>query len=250
MRLSKSFSLTNRIKAIEIEKSELFSKASHLFYCLNDIVSLYSVKKDTTDFIEEVKQFNPRLIIIDTLAMAMSGGDENRTQDITVVVENMKRIQQALGCHIMVLHHPGKDETRGARGSSALHAASDTVLELKKNKDAVCVRAVKQRDMEGDKELNFKVQKVVIGEDDDGDELSSAVIEETGPTLGEKQEDILNIIIAYRDTGISQSEIIKKLNDEGKPSHQSNVSRDLGKLEEKKCIHKLNNSYFPISKNL
>ena len=240
----------NRIKAIEIEKSELFSKASHLFYCLNDIVSLYSVKKDTTDFIEEVKQFNPRLIIIDTLAMAMSGGDENRTQDITVVVENMKRIQQALGCHIMVLHHPGKDETRGARGSSALHAASDTVLELKKNKDAVCVRAVKQRDMEGDKELNFKVQKVVIGEDDDGDELSSAVIEETGPTLGEKQEDILNIIIAYRDTGISQSEIIKKLNDEGKPSHQSNVSRDLGKLEEKKCIHKLNNSYFPISKNL
>ena len=39
-----------------------------------------------------------------------------------------------------------KDETRGARGSSALHAASDTVLELKKNKDVVCVRAVKQRD--------------------------------------------------------------------------------------------------------
>ena len=48
-------------------------------------------------------------------------------------------------CHVMVLHHPGKDESRGARGSSALHAASDTVLELKKSKDVVCVRAVKQR---------------------------------------------------------------------------------------------------------
>ena len=75
------------------------------------------------------------------------------------------------------------------------------------------------------------------------------MIEETGPTLGEKQEDILNIIIANRDNGISQSEIIKNLSDEGKPSHQSNVSRDLAKLEERKCIHKLNNSYFPISKN-
>ena len=240
----------NRIKAIEIEKSELFSKAARLFYCLNDIVSLYSVKKDTTDFIEEVKQFNPRLIIIDTLAMAMSGGDENRTQDITVVVENMKRIQQALGCHIMVLHHPGKDETRGARGSSALHAASDTVLELKKNKHVVCVRAVKQRDMEGDKELDLKIEKVVIGEDEDGDEVSSAIIQESGPTLGTKQEDILNIILAHKDNGISQTEVLSRLSDEGKTSFQSNVSRDLAKLEEKKCIHKLNNSYFPISKNL
>ena len=34
-------------------------------------------------------------------------------------------------------------------------------------------------------------------------------IKEPGPTLGEKQEDLLNIIIAYRDTGISQSEIIE-----------------------------------------
>ena len=50
----------------------------------------------------------------------------------------------------MVLHQPGKDETRGASESSALHAASDTALELKKTKDVVCVRAFKQRDMEGD----------------------------------------------------------------------------------------------------
>ena len=250
MRLSKSFSLTNRIKAIEIEKKESFSKASHLFYCLNDIVSLYSVKKDTTDFIEEVKQFDPKLIIIHTLAMAMSSGDENRTQDITVVVENMKRIQQALGCHITVLHHPGKDETRGARGSSALHAASDTVLELKKKKDVVCVRAVKQRDMEGDKELNFKIEKIVIGKDEDGDEVSSAIIQEAGPILGTKQEDILNIILAHKDNGISQTQILSRLSDVGKTSQQPNVSRDLAKLEERKCIHKLNNSYFPISKNL
>ena len=53
----------------------------------------------------------------------------------------------------------------------------------------------------------------------------------------------------FVDNGISQSEIIKNLSEKGKPSHQSNVSRDLAKLEERKCIHKLNNSYFPISKN-
>ena len=239
----------NRIKAIETKKNELFSNSAKHFYYLNGSVSLYSDDNDTLDFVTTVKEFSPRLVVIDTLAMAMSGGDENRTQDIGIVLKNMKRIQQELGCHVMVLHHPGKDESRGARGSSALHAASDTVLELKKTKDVVCVRAVKQRDMEGDKELNFKIEKVVIGVDEDGDEVSSAVIEETGPMLGDKQEDILNIIIAHEETGIAQNQIIRRLNDEGKPSHQPNVSRDLAKLEERKCIHKLKNSYFPISKN-
>ena len=66
----------------------------------------------------------------------------------------------------------------------------------------------------GDKELNFKIEKVVIGKDEDGDEVSSAVIEETGPTLGYKQEDILNIIVAHKDTGISQSQIIRRWIDE------------------------------------
>ena len=178
--------------------------------------------------------------------MAMSGGDENRTQDITVVVENMKKIQQALSCHIMVLHHPGKDETRGARGSSALHAASDTVLELKKNKDVVCVRAVKQRDMEGDKELNFKIEKVVIGKDEDGDEVSSAVIDETGPMLGEKQEDVLRIVKSCRDFGISQIDIIQLLQNEGKSALAPNISRDLKKLEGRQLVVKKGSVYFPL----
>ena len=87
--------------------------------------------------------------------------------------------------------------------------------------------------MEGDKQLNFKIKKVGIRKDEDGDEVNSAVIEKTGPTLGKKKEDILNIIIANRETGISQSELIERLNDEGKSSHQSNVSGDLANLEEK-----------------
>ena len=157
----------------------------------------------------------------------------------------MKRIQQALCCHIMVLHHPGKDETRGARGSSALHAASDTVLELKKNKGVVCVRAVKQRDMEGDKELNFKIEKVVIGVDEDGDEVSSAIVEETGPMLGGKQEDVLRIVTSYKDTGISQINIIDSLRNEGKSALAPNISRDLKKLESRQLVIKKGSEYYP-----
>ena len=208
-------------------------------------MSLYSDDNDTLDFVTTVKQFSPRLVVIDTLAMAMSGGDENRTQDIGIVLKNMKKIQQELDCHVMVLHHPGKDESRGARGSSALHAASDTVLELKKTKDIVCVRAVKQRDMEGDKELNFKIEKVVIGVDEDGDEVSSAIVEETGLMLGGKQEDVLRIVTSYKDTGISQINIIESLQNEGKSALASNISRDLKKLESRQLVMKKGSVYFP-----
>ena len=103
--------------------------------------------------------------------------------------------------------------------------------------------------MEGDKELNFKIEEVVIKVDEDGDEVSSAIIKKSGPNLGTKQEDILKIILSQKDKGISQTQILSMLSDEGKTSFQSNVSRDLAKLEERKYIHKLNNSYFPIPKN-
>ena len=83
----------------------------------------------------------------------------------------------------------------------------------------------------------------------DGNEVSRAIIQEFGPILGTKQEDILNIILAHKDGGISRTQILSRLSDEGKTSQKPNVSRDLAKLEERKCIHKLNNSYFPIPKN-
>ena len=49
-------------------------------------------------------------------------------------------------------------------------------------------------------------------------EVSSAIIQESGPTLGTKQEDILNIILSHKDNGISQTQILSRLSDEGKTS--------------------------------
>ena len=99
--------------------------------------------------------------------------------------------------------------------------------------------------MEGDKELNFKIEKVVIGKDEDGDEVSSAVIEETGPNLGNKQEDVLNIVTSHKDSGISQIHIIESLQNEGKSALAPNISRDLKKLENKKLLVKRGSVYFP-----
>ena len=68
--------------------------------------------------------------------------------------------------------------------------------------------------------------------------MSNAVIEKTGPTLVNKQEDIWNIIIAHKDQGILQTDIFSRLSGEGKTFFQSNVSRDLAKLEQENVFKK------------
>jgi hypothetical protein len=70
------------------------------------------------------------LLQIDTLARAFGGGNENDSQDMGAFITNIGRVQRMLDCTIMILHHSGKDATRGLRGHSSLLGAVDTQLEL------------------------------------------------------------------------------------------------------------------------
>ena len=64
--------------------------------------------------------------------------------------------------------------------------------------------------------------------------------------LGDKQENILKIVTAYKDIGISQTHIIDSLKKENKSALAPNVSRDLKKLENRKLLMKKGSIYFPV----
>jgi RecA/RadA recombinase len=72
----------------------------------------------------------PILVVIDTLARSMAGGNENDTQDINAVTDAAYMIRAAFSCCVLTLHHSGKDEGRGMRGSSALRSNADTVIRI------------------------------------------------------------------------------------------------------------------------
>lgn len=72
------------------------------------------------------------LVVVDTLARTMVG-DENTQTDMGRYVAQIERIEQAIDGHLLVVHHTGKDEDRGARGSSALRAAVDHEIALSKD---------------------------------------------------------------------------------------------------------------------
>ncbi|MDG1369458.1 MAG: AAA family ATPase [Paracoccaceae bacterium] len=121
------------------------------------------------------------LIIFDTLARVMAG-DENAAPDVAALVRGVDTLRRETGAHIMLIHHSGKDVTKGARGHSALRAAVDTEIELTKSKETGerMARATKQRDMACDAECLFQLQQVKLGPDQDGDPVTSCVIKHLG----------------------------------------------------------------------
>jgi hypothetical protein len=113
------------------------------------------------------------LIVIDTLARAMAGGNENASEDMGAFVTNIDRIRAASGAHAMVVHHSGKDTAKGARGHSSLRAATDTELEVADH----CVSVRKQRDGEYAEKRGFRLVEVQVGETTRGKAISSCVVE-------------------------------------------------------------------------
>jgi hypothetical protein len=135
-----------------------------------------------TDVLAQRAAF-PKLIIIDTLARAMGGGDENSGQDMGALIRNVDAIRVATGAHVMLIHHSGKDTTRGARGHSSLRAATDSEIELTRSGDVVMADTKKQRDIAAMGRFAYTLRSVVIGKDEDGDEVTSAVVEATEPVV-------------------------------------------------------------------
>ncbi len=118
------------------------------------------------------------LVIIDTLAKAAPGFDENAFQGMSEVIDSAERLQKELGCTVLLVHHSGKNAQQGARGHSALKGAVDTEIQVSKGAGAVRVlKIAKQRDGEDGREIKFKLKRVPLGEDADGDPVSSCVVE-------------------------------------------------------------------------
>ncbi len=64
---------------------------------------------------------------------------------------------------VLVVHHPGKDVSRRDRGSTALRAACDTVMELRgTGRRGVTLRCEKQKDWEEFEDLHRRLDVVQL----------------------------------------------------------------------------------------
>jgi hypothetical protein len=119
-----------------------------------------------------------RLVIVDTLARAMAGGYENSGEDMGEAVKTIDAVRAATGAHVCIIHHCGKDTTRGGRGHSSLRAAIDTEIEVvhpEGDKYRVAT-IVKQRDLPTIAPLCFSLDVVEVGTNRRGKPITSCVV--------------------------------------------------------------------------
>lgn len=104
------------------------------------------------------------LVVIDTLARAMPGVDENSAQEVGVVIAHCDWVRDELACAVAPIHHTGKDQERGMRGSNAIHGAVDTTLRLKAaSKGRVTMINEDQKDGEPAPPMTFTMEEVSTG---------------------------------------------------------------------------------------
>lgn len=215
---------------------------------LIDESSALSVSKSIED-ISKSTETTPVMVVIDTLNRNFGAGDENSTRDMTAFLHNIDTlIRQKYKCHVMIVHHSGKDAAKGARGSGALKAAMDAEYELSVTADKIMtLKVTKMKDAEAPPKMSFKQKIVALPfTNDDGDQLSSLVLEKTDVEIqkekptGSNQRAALEIL---KELVEARQEVLRK---GGYDPNQAQV-----KIEEwrKKCYEQIKTrTGKPISK--
>lgn len=155
---------------------------------LRGSIDLRSNTAATEEIIHNAKKFlgdsTPvRLIVIDTVSRALSGGDENSPRDMGTFVCNASTIQEATGAAVCLIHHSPADGSQRPRGHTTLLAAVDTSIGVEKIREVRVAKVHKQNDGIEGEELGFTLQSIEIA--DDGT-TAPVVVEANAPERSKK----------------------------------------------------------------
>lgn len=140
-----------------------------------------------------------KLVIIDTLNRASPGCDENSSKDMGEIIRGASVLQSQINGLVLLVHHDGKDATRGLRGHSSLLGALDTALKITVDGNLRQWCLAKQKDGQDGIQHNFKLAEAAY-ETADGNTVTSLAINPEGTTsiaekprkpLGKNQATVL-----------------------------------------------------------
>lgn len=166
---------TNRVAALD--KPELWVAA-----CPITLTGRESQARDLVDVLLHLTAVGGApfdMIVVDTLARVMGGSDENLAPAIAELLDGLDFVRRATGAHVMLVHHSGKDSSRGARGHSSLRAAIDTEIALTRDDVTrqITAEVTKQREGPTGGIFRFFLRRVVLGKDQDGDDVTTCVVD-------------------------------------------------------------------------
>ena len=179
-----------RVKACKIQNK---SPDGANLYIIRAQLNLRSSPEDFAELVNAINALIAEIdepleiIILDTL-MRMSGGgfNENSSEDMGAFITQAGKLQEIYECALMVIHHSGKDVTKGLRGHSSLLGAVDTELEIQRQDSvinssdaAVIGNAIltvsKQKDGADSIQIGIEVISIEIGMSDLGFETITSL---------------------------------------------------------------------------
>lgn len=116
------------------------------------------------------------VVIIDTINRCAPGAEENSSVDMGLIISGAMEIERRAEGLVVFVAHPGKDQSKGIRGHSSLFAALDANIEVVGKGERIMWTLKKVKDGSGGGEHYFKLEVVTLGEDEDGDPITSCVI--------------------------------------------------------------------------
>jgi hypothetical protein len=179
---------------------DALSEAEHggqvlpIFYCgagvrlldKNSVASVIATAKAVAEDAQRDYSLPLTIIIFDTVIAAaqfVKSGDENDAAVGQKLMTALGDISRITGTFVLGVDHFGKAPETGTRGTSAKEAAADVVLALLADKalsgevkaPRLCIR--KRRGGPAGVEHPFTVKPVRLGEDEDGEEVTSLAID-------------------------------------------------------------------------
>lgn len=158
------------------------------FYMLSESPN-FTKGEDMRDILKALRVIGDvSIVFVDTWAQVTPGADENSGADMGKALNYCKQLHKATGALVVLIHHSGKDASKGARGWSGLRAAADCEIEITRCDNARQAQVTKLKNAADGARFGFKLVPVVVFTDGDED-ITSCVIEHT-ESLVDKSKDV------------------------------------------------------------
>ena len=152
----------------------------------------------------------PPVLIVDTWAMLTASMDENSGKDMSAAMAALRELQtRVFNLTIIIIHHGGKDGSRGMRGHSSLLAAVDVAIEVDRSSKGLgrwSVRSARRNPTGATG--HFRLKQVSLPHNEfslAGKQLKTCILEEMdavgkGITLSDKDIQVLDILKSLEGT--------------------------------------------------
>lgn len=137
------------------------------FHIIADVPQ-FAAPSEVDELLEQAQALDEPIAVIalDTLATATIGQNENAPEVMSAAIGGMRRMMRSLDCAGILVHHTGKDGTRGARGHSSLGGSVDISIELTRedDSDVIVIHSRKARDTERFAPIAYQLRPITLND--------------------------------------------------------------------------------------